>query len=329
MNARFAAAALVLFALGCNDATPEPALDARPFDAFPQTTLLCFDLRADRGLTNAGLRLRIRPEVAPGRRDVVLPFATKGVASNQDVLLASGTYGRFTILSMSVGAPSLGNSTIPFLPIARGFERPAIDGLEPGLYFQENGLERWLVFVDDTPALTARLQEEFPATKFSTYDAVAVAIPERAEGREVKDGRTVDPLPAVRADHVMLFTQRSIMDARRLAIRYKVPPSPRLAATSANLSKLVLVLLLPLFTLVLLDPNEIERPRLRLAVIWGGIALQVLFVCGVVWAARLLEPSPDTWLDVGVSTLGIAAEVAIMLVKSKRGRTKKAKARRP
>lgn len=327
MHVRFVAMALLLVALGCNNDAPDAELDSRPFETFPQPVLLCFDLREDRGLTEAGLRLRVTPDLTAGRRDIVLPFAARRVAPNQGVLLASGTYDRFTLLSMSVGGPSLGTSTVPFVPVSQGIDRPRIDGLEPGLYFQERGLERWFVFVDETPALIGRLQKDFPSTAFTTYDAVAVAIPERAEGREVTEGHTVHPQPAARTKNVMLFTQPSVIAARRLAIRYEVPPSPLLAATSDNGFKLVLVLAIPLATLFFLKPEDIERPRLRMVAIWGGLGLEILFVGLVVFAALKRPPSPDNWFDFILSAIAILSEIAVLLVKTKGHR--KTKTRRP
>lgn len=314
-------AGILCVAVGCRSADRRSSeIDPRPFTSFAGTAILCFDLRGDVGLTGGGLLLRVGPSAASGRRDVILPFRTRTVTPSRNVLLASGSYDEFTVLSMSIGAPSLGASAVSFVPHPTGIDvaRPSIDGLEPGLYYQESGLERWFVFVDGAESIIDKLRRDFPATTFETYDAIAVAIPEGAEGREVKKGNTVDPPPNQRFGNVMLFAKSSVTAARRVAIRYVVPPTPAQLAASNTGLKLVLVLLVPIFTLLFIDPEDIQRPKLRVIAIWGGVALQALFVGAVLWAAFVIrKPSADAWGDFAIGALGVISEVIVILVKTK------------
>jgi hypothetical protein len=311
----------MLLVVGCR-AIPQapPSFDSRPFGSFAGSALLCFDLRADRGLSSAGILLRVTPSVPSGRRDIVLSFPTRTVASNRNVLLASGSYEQFTVLSMSMGGPSLGASVIAFTPQARGIDlsKPNLTGLEPGLYFQENGLERWFVLVDNTTEVMSTLKRDFPATSFESYDALAIALPEAAEGREVIRGRTVDPVPSARVGNVVLFARASVVATNRVAVRYVVPPTAAQVAASNSGLKLILVIIIPIFTLLFLDPEDIQRPRLRIAAIWGGVALQVVFIALVVWAAvSVRRPSIEAWADFAIAAVGVVAEVVVVLVKAK------------
>ena len=312
----------VLLLFSACHATPQatPSVDVRPFGLFSGSALLCFDLRADRGLTSAGLLLRVTPSVASGRRDIVLPFATQVVTPNRNVLLASGAYEQFSVLSMSMGNPSLGASMVAFTPVAKRLDlsKPNLSGLEPGLYFEESGLERWFVFVDNTNEVVTSLKRDFPATVFETYDALAVALPDAAEGREVTRGKTLDPPPDARAGNVILFARSSIVTSNHVAIRYVVPPTAAQVAASNSGLKLVFVLLVPIFTLLFLDTEDIQRPRLRIVAIAVGITLQVIFVAVVIWAALSVgRPAVEAWADFGIAAIGVAAEVVVLIVKAK------------
>lgn len=294
--------------------------DVRPFTSFAGVAILCLNLRDDVGLRTGALLLRVDTATPAGRRDVVLPLRTRDVTPSRNVLLASGSYDDFTVISMSMGGASLGASAVSFVPITRGIDlsRPMLGDLEPGLYYQENGLERWVVFVDGSAAVLDQLRRDFPSTVFETYDAVAIAIPDEAEGREVVRGRTVDPAPNHRFGNTMLFERASVMSSKRVALRYIVPPSAIQSALSNNALKLVLIAFIPILTLLYLEPNEIQRPRLRLAAIWGGVALQACFVGIVLWAAVTIRaPSPDAWVDFVLATIGVVGEAIIILVKAK------------
>jgi len=318
-----AANALIsLLTLSCGSVHRDaPSLDARPFASFAGNSILCFDLRSDRGVSSAGLVLRVTQSAQSGRRDLILPFPTTAVEPSRNVLLASGSYDRFTILSMSIGNPSLGASTVAFMPQAKSIDltKPSLDLLAPGLYYQESGLERWFVYVDGVSEVTTELTRDFPATTFDTYDAISVAIPDSAEGREVKKGSTVDPAPTSRIGNAMLFARPTVVNARRLAIHYVVPATAAQLAASNSGLKLLLVVLVPIVTLLFLDPEDIQRPRLRVIALWLGVVLQVSVVVVVVWAAiAMRRTNIETMADFVVAAVGVIAEVIVILVKAKR-----------
>jgi hypothetical protein len=62
--------------------------------------------------------------------------------------------------------------------------------------------------------------------------------------------------------------------ADRAELHYAVKPTAAQVAASNNGFKLVVVFFLPVVPLVFLNPEDIQRPRLRVAAMYGGIGLQ-------------------------------------------------------
>lgn len=308
---------------GCGSTLRElsPEFDPKPFETFSGSAILCFDVQADNGNAKAGLLLRVSQTATEGRHEIVLPFRTLSVATNRNVLLTSGRYERFTLLNFSFGTPSLGTSAIAFTPEIRPIPSgvPQVDELEPGVYFQENGNERWFAYVDGTADAITALQKDFAAVKFEAIDGIAIAIPDQAEGRDVKRGMSVVPQPATRIGNVMLFGAPANIESNRVVLRYAVPPTPAQAAAASGGLKFILIIIIPIFTLIFLDPDEVQRPRLRTIAIWTGIILQIAIAAGVTWIAfAIKKPAAEAWIDFAVAALGVVGEIVIILVKSKR-----------
>jgi hypothetical protein len=313
-----------LASCGSPESREAVTLDVSPFSSFTGTAMLCFDLRSDTGTPAAGLLLRVAPGTKTDRRDVLLPFAAKGISQNKSLLLTSGSYEQFSILSMSFGNPSLGSSTVSFNPQWQSINdsRPNLTGLDPGLYYKESGAERWLVFIDATPKITGELKKQFPTARFETFDSLAIAYPETAEELVVRPGVTVFPTPSARVGNVFFFAKAasSGQGADRAELHYAVKPTAAQVAASNNGLKLVVVFFLPLVTLIFLNPEDIQRPKLRVAAICCGIGLQLLIIVVMLWlitGAR--RPTADSWGDAITTVLGLVSQIVIILVKSKRG----------
>jgi hypothetical protein len=312
---------LVVLLVGCRAANRAAiTFDEGRLSSFSGNTILCFDFRSRDPV--GGLILRITSTPTSGRRDILLPFPAHEIQPNRSLLLTSGTYDRFAIVSAAFGTPSLHGSSVAFVPEMQPLDltNPQLEGLDPGAYFQENGLEYWFVFIDSSPTIQTEILRDFPGSAPETFDAIAVAIPVAAEGREVRKGFTIYPPPSVRLKNFLLFTKPARPAVQRIELRYAVPPTAAQVAASSNGLKLLLVLIVPVVTLIFLDPDDIQRPRLRLIAIWGGLSLQALIVAVVVWAALQVKTPLDAWIDFGISALGVACEVVVILVKSKAGR---------
>lgn len=290
------------------------------FSSFSGRTVLCFDLRPRTPV--GAILLRITSTPASTRRDVLLPFQAREIQSNRSLLLTSGTYDRFAIVSAAFGAPSGRGTYVAFVPAMQplNLANPQLEGLEPGVYFQENGLEYWFVFIDASGEILSEIGKDFPGTQMETYDSLAIAIPASAEGREVRKGFTIYPSPSVRLRNFLFFAKPVPPAVQRVELRYAIQPTTAQIAASSSGLKLLLVLLVPVVTLIFLDPDDIQRPRLRIVAIWGGLTLQVLIVIAVVWAALQTRTAVEAWVDFGISALGVVCEVTVILVKSKAGR---------
>ena len=310
---------------GCGaDRERTSEFNSKPFETFSGSAILCFDVQADNGTAKAGLLLRVSQKTPAGRHEIMLPFRTRSVDTNRNILLTSGSYERFTLLSLSFGTPSLGTSTVAFIPEIAQMPTPLaqIDGLEPGVYFQESGIERWFAYVDGTAEVVNSIQKDFTSETIDPIDGIALAIPEDADGRDVRKGVSVIPQPTNRIGNVMLFSPSTNGETKRVAMRYAVKPTPA-QAVAANVGvKVVVIIIIPILTLIFLNPDEVQRPKLRTMAIWTGIALQVAIAAFVVWMAfSIRKPTIEAVVDLAVAALGVGGEAVIILVKSKRKMT--------
>lgn len=315
-------AVLCLGVGACARGPGEPSpFDSRPFASFSGRSILCLDLRTDDGVPDAGLLLRIGPSDTAGRRSIVLPLGSRAVGASRNILSASASYENLTVVSFSVGAQSLGASPIAFEPRVATFEgeRPPLDGVRSGLYFEENGQERWLVLIDSSASIIRSLRTEFGRTELEPVEAVAIALPEKAEGREVRRGMTVFPQPSIRLSNVMLFSASSDgKRSERIEIRYVVPATAQQLAVSSGGFKLIAVVVLPIMTLLLLPPKDIGRPQARRIILVILIVLQVALLGFILWAAitNRREVSSTLWLDLAATLLGTAGEGGVIWIKS-------------
>jgi amino acid transporter len=82
--------------------------------------------------------------------------------------------------------------------------------------------------------------------------------------------------------------------------------------------KLVFVLIIPIATLMFLNPREIERPRVRKISIAVAIGVQFVVICVIVWVAIVVRrPSADAWADLVIAGVGVVGEIVGIVVKTK------------
>jgi hypothetical protein len=310
--------------IGCGDSTgvAPRSFDATPFASFDARTLLCLDFRDDRGRPAGGLILRLSSADTGGRKGIVLPFTTRFVGTNRSYISSSASYDGYTIVDVSIGSRSVGAGPIPLVPatLELGPETLHERALAPGLYYSENGQERWMILVDSAKPVAAKLASEFRGTHFETPEAIAIALPAKAEGRQVRPGLTVFPAPSVNLANTMLFANRQAGTNDRIELRYVVPPTASQLAVSNSGFKLLLVLILPILSLVLLSPNDIGRPTARRILIGVLVLLQLALATFIVWASFSSgrEISATTYLDLTTAAIGVAGEAAVLWVKSRK-----------
>ncbi|GAB4383845.1 MAG: hypothetical protein Kow00121_46460 [Elainellaceae cyanobacterium] len=326
---RFSAIILALSAFivsSCTVDRRKPQLDTQKFSKFDGISILCFDLSSDSDQPVGGLLLRIKSSpTSPSevQRNILLPFQANQVVQNRDILLTSGAYdNQFTLINISIGSPSLGTPTVSFFPQLRTLsaDKPSLSGLEPGVYFSKNGLERWFILIDDSPKILSELHQKFPGIEFDGFDSVAIAMPSEYEGRDVEPGSSIIPKSYILLGNIVAFSSpQNVQGNNKIVLRYAVPATPTQIAVSNGALKLIFVLVIPLVTLVFLDPNDIQNPRLRNVAISGFIILQILVAGVVIWAALTIRgPSPEAWVDFIIAGVGVVSEVVIILVKRER-----------
>lgn len=298
------------------------SFDPAPFQSFDSEALLGFDLRPDDGRPHAGLIIRLSAADTVGRPLLPLPFEATGAPTDANLLVAIGRYPGFSIISYSPGINPAGAGDVPILPILgqRVEAIPQRDQLERGLYYWEDGLERWFVLVHGGTALVDSLQRAYPRTRFRQVKDVAVVLPAKAEGREVRRGLTIAPPPTLRAGQVAFF-QGILASAEdpRVELRYVVPPTAAQAVASSGLAKVITLLLVPLFTLIFLPAKEDVRPRARRVAILVGFLLQGLAVLALLWLAVTARQTltPSVLVDIGIALLGIAAQAVVLWFKKR------------
>ena len=313
---------MLFTACGSSTAAESLRFDEEPFVGFAGRTLLGIDLRDDLRRPTAGLMIRIAQGDSTGRRNIIVPFRTHGVRSSRRLLSTASTYDDFTLISLSIGAESLRAGGIPLLPAFGRLESdpPRLSDLPPGIYYHEIGLQRWFVLVDSSSASIRRLGSEFPGTTLETIEAIAIAIPPTAEGRDVRPGASVHPEPSARVGNVMLFSGVSTQQrANRIEVRYEVKPSAAQIAASSSISKLVLVVVIPVLTLLFLPAKEVGKPRARRWIIGAGIAIQTTIVIVVLGTAFYLRRMPPTEavVELIATLLGVFGELGVLWVKSR------------
>ena len=308
----------------CQPESQKPKLDSQKFARLSGEVILCFDLSSDLNEPTGGLILRVSSTPNELHRNILLPFPTKQVAPNREMLLASETYeGKFTTINVSTGTSNTGAPAVSFIPRYHplSVDKPSLQGIDkPGVYFYKNGLERWFIFVDDSPSMKSSLEQNFAGLKFSDFESVAIAIPENSEGRDIELGSSIVPQTYQELENVVFFSSpQNAQGDNKIALRYTIPAKGWELAISNSGTKLVFVLLIPLATLILLDPDEIQNRRLRNIAILGFFSLQAIIVGMVVWVTLATGSfSVNVWIDLSLSGLGFISQVVILLVKRKK-----------
>jgi hypothetical protein len=300
-----------------DDSTPDATkFDYRDFYSDTQRLVLCFDLRDDvRPLS--GLVIRSNQSQVPEGHIVVLPFGSKSAVPNETLLTSSGNYRDFTLIHYIVSERSGGTVGIGIVPIF-DLSPPALYSLEDltgSLYLVRSGLERRFVYRYPTQGSGRASGSIVPNIPTDTLDAVAVAIPEMAVRKEIRDGRTEIP-NRLYNNKVAAFYPANSAEAT-LQLRYEVPASLGQKLLLEYGVKAVAAILTPLLGLLFLDPNKARRTK-RI-VLWGGAIVEIA-VLVLVWRVALVmkgESEIKTTYDLVVVAVGALATVIVLWIKAR------------
>jgi hypothetical protein len=257
------------------------------------------------------------------KRCLVLPFECERVHVNENLLTTWGSYRSFTIINYVLSTSSGGSEAIGMFP---RFGLPpkspySLEDLRESLYFLRSGLERRFIykFFFSTHSPYHR-QPALTRLSCDTLDAIAVAIPSRAERMEVRDGKT--EIPAHEFDNgTARFYPGRTQDAKAglLELRYRLPPTSTQKLVSGFLLRILGAILIPVLQLLLLGPAEIINPRMRKIALWIGALVQLLILLILIWMTVHIwgESSLRNILDLAVIVVGGAFAAIVLLVKRK------------
>ncbi len=306
--------------VGCGSSALVPPRDLDE-SHFAQGTeyerMLCFDLRSDSPKPTTGVLVRTTPADSAVLRTIALPFHCRAVRLEPSLLLTYGRYPKYTLLHYIESNNGSGLFAIDLAPDTLAFpdEIDSLDRLAPGIYFsRDEGRLRRFVVINDPDNI--RVPKEVLSLHDAPIDSIAVALPIDSEGREVVQGRTVDPVPIETVEKTHYFATNGFDSPKRIELKYIVPPTTWQLLVLEYGIKLLGILALPAVTLGLLPHTKVTSPFWRKVAVIGLITCQVVIlavVFGVTWLIR--EDFANNILDVSLVFVGVVVQAVITLLK--------------
>jgi hypothetical protein len=208
--------------------------------------------------------------------NLVLPFRIKQPGTNEAILLRSGIFDRWTIMTYSDDTSIQWPQQISFFPVPEIIQDPPPQNseLRGSLYFHNMGqIWRFLYRYPD-PSQRNFLPNDFFRVKATPFDAIAVAIPDNARRIEVR-GRTAIP-EHIDANRYARFypSAPTLPNEPFLEIQYELPLTVWQTLVAEYVVKFMGGLT-PLLGLWLLH-QQVRRPRLRVIAI---MVTAVIYLC--------------------------------------------------
>jgi hypothetical protein len=188
--------------------------------------------------------------------------------------------------------------------------------LRGSVYFIKKGLERRFIYMYDQARRSAPPVPKNVA--LDSLDAIAVAIPDSASGREVRRGHTAEPPHISENRSARFFPATAQVTA--LELRYELPPTSGQKIVLEYGVKLIAVVLPPLLGLLLLGSGEIMAPKTRRIAIGAGILIEVAILI-IVWRVAIAtkgEGQLKTVLDLGLVLIAGIFSGIVLWVKRKK-----------
>jgi hypothetical protein len=234
---------------------------------------LCFKVYAD-DFINAGIQ--IKKSDTSSNHNIVIPLKTKNLENNETLLSTSSQYDNFLLINYRSQSISQEVEIITFNPILNQplSDNSTIDELSEGIYLLKNGLERKFIY---NFSKKTKILEQHPSLQVDSLNNIAISLPERSKGIEVKNGQTSLPQPVKEENNVKYFRLNGTSD-RDITIGYILPANSNQIFLFELLVKIFGVFLIPLFEFLLIKPSKKLKPKIKKIVTISAIILEILIL---------------------------------------------------
>lgn len=286
--------------------------------------VLGFDLRNDNE-PSCGLSIREAPNTDRkyDQRAIVLPFETSDAGRTADVVTTWGTVGNCcTVIAYFQSPETARNFSIGLKPVFDPQPETPIDPISSSgkLYFARYGLEREFIYKYGDTESDTHYAKLLNFSSVAVPDAIAVALPKLAQGKEVRRGRT--SLPDFESENDFARFYPSTAAAAKnpyLEIRYVLPLSTSQELLYKILVKLFETIAIPIATLIYLNVQKPRQRRLRIILIVIGISVEIVVFGWILLGFWHTRESQGLEAVLTASVTGIGALLAAVLLWMKRG----------
>lgn len=299
--------------------TNEIPLNIELFEKSNLRPLLCFDLADDGIIPLIGILIDVNASASPQWEWIEIPFRALDIQRDSSLLLCWGSYHDTSIVHYINSSDASGVRAISIRPIMNQLPDVPVSqqDLENGLYFQRLGLERRFLLINNPTKRKSKTKPVLPVPSIE-IGGYGVALPDKSEGREIRNSLTSIPQPNEIAGKVKFFSAASVATEKNtLELRYRVQPTSKQKIIVVYGLKLIILIIVPFFTLLLLPQKDTAHPKVRSVGIWSGIIIQVILIPLVVYVAWKVGAEVN-WIDFSGSISGAFLQVFIIYVKSKK-----------
>jgi hypothetical protein len=205
-----------------------------------------------------------------------LPFKTAESRNDVDILSATAHYEKFTFVNfVSSNKPS----SIYFRPIIAEFDQSELFTRTPedGVYLVKNGLERLFVYDYDymnNYSLSVRKVDVL----VDSLDYIAIKLPLKSQGKEIKDGKTVShELLKESTEYIKMFSAK---ENGKLQVKYQLTTELSKAEWYVLLMKSILLIVVPLLEALLL--SLVADPRSKATMFWIFVLIEAALLVGMI-----------------------------------------------
>jgi len=246
-----------------------------------ENQILCFDLNDDE---NPKGGIIVRSNAMIKEHNVILPFDIQDEKNAINILSTTASFHDFSVVNYKcLQGQNNVISTIGFTPTMSQPENEKynIDDLQDGLYLIKSGFERTFIY---NGSLSLKLNDKFQDIHFDSLKVIAVKLPFKSKGLELKGGKTTDPIPFYENNRIKYFDLDSTEGKNRILISYLLPPNKLQLQFFDLLLKLFGALILPFIDLAFIKSTLFISKRTKriitsvIAVIHTLILLYLIYI---------------------------------------------------
>lgn len=303
---------------GCGN-TPHRSIDTSEFEGATGNALLV-DLHEVHA-TSAALLLQTRAS-QPELHVLAFPFSSVATAPDRQLLLASGTHGKMTILTV-VAAPALPATSVVYLKPS--FEEAdesdfSRDDLKGSAYFLSLGLKRRFFYRTPSPKdLTSEPWQTLTGVTNTSLSHLVLRVP---SGSDIFESPASSVAPEFMKEsqkgRIRTYSYAKLSSAP-IDLRYQLPPTKLQEQIFEYTIKLFIVLIAPLVALFAITSDKVRSAGTRTAVLVAGVAVEAIALAGLIWWAFYIQSVAGfgAILDVALAILGAVATIFLAAMKKK------------